>query len=81
MPEKFICRDCCEPMSIDDVECECGCYKIPVKVIKCDCGRSVECWSFTNTCDCGRDYNNSGQMLAPRCHWGEETGEHWSECY
>lgn len=35
---------------------------------------------FTNTCDCGRDYNMSGDVLAPRSHWGEETGEHWSEC-
>lgn len=31
---------------------------------------------FTNTCEkCGRDYNMSGQLLAPRHMWGEETGE------
>ena len=37
---------------------------------------------FTTTCDhCGTDYNSSGQRLAPRADWGEETGEHWSECY
>ncbi len=28
------------------------------------------------TCDrCGADYNSSGQMLADRSQWGEETGE------
>jgi hypothetical protein len=37
---------------------------------------------FTTTCDhCYTDYNSSGQQLAPREYWGEETGEHWSECY
>jgi hypothetical protein len=25
--------------------------------------------------ECGADYNMSGQMLAPREQWGEETGE------
>lgn len=48
--------------------------------IKC-CSEWLECYSFTNTCDhCGQDYNFSGQMLAPRYCWGEETGEHWTEC-
>lgn len=43
---------------------------------KCDCGCEVQLDSFTNTCDhCNRDYNMSGQLLAPRCQWGEETGE------
>jgi len=37
---------------------------------------------FTTTCDsCEADYNQSGHRLAPRSQWGEETGEHWSECY
>ena len=50
-------------------------------VIECDCGDEVECHVFTNTCDnCGADYNSWGQLLAPRMQWGEETGEHWSEC-
>lgn len=32
--------------------------------------------AFTNTCDhCGADYNSSGQRLASRSQWGEETGE------
>ena len=41
----------------------------------CECGKLVTLTSFTNTCDCGRDYNMSGQQLAPRSQWGEETGE------
>ncbi len=49
--------------------------------IRC-CGVELVCDSFTNTCDrCGADYNFAGQQLAPRSQWGEETGEHWTECY
>lgn len=48
---------------------------------ECSCGRQVTLSSFTNECDCGIDYNFAGQKLAPREQWGEETGEHWSECY
>lgn len=44
-------------------------------VIACSCGREVLCMNFTNTCECGADYNMSGQQLAPRDQWGEETGE------
>ena len=34
-----------------------------------------------STCTkCGADYNSSGQLLAPRYQWGEETGEHWTDC-
>lgn len=43
--------------------------------IICACGRKVYCDGFTNTCDCGRDYNWNGTLLAPRSQWGEETGE------
>jgi hypothetical protein len=43
----------------------------------CDrCGQTVYLSGFTNTCECGTDYNMSGQRLAPRSQWGEETGEH-----
>ncbi len=42
---------------------------------ECECGRHVELHGFTNTCACGLDYNQSGQVLAPRSQWGEETGE------
>jgi hypothetical protein len=45
------------------------------KVITCACGRDVTCYGFTNTCECGKDYNYAGQGLAHRSQWGEETGE------
>lgn len=48
--------------------------------IECGCGLEVELDRFTNTCECGRDYNMSGELLAPREQWGEETGEHWTDC-
>lgn len=42
----------------------------------CDsCGREVVLSGFTNTCDCGADYNMNGTRLASRSFWGEETGE------
>ena len=44
-------------------------------VLECDCGAEVSLHGFTNTCECGADYNMSGQRLAPREFWGEETGE------
>ena len=51
-------------------------YRHPA-VIACDeCGCSVYLDGFTNTCgNCEADYNMSGQRLAPRNQWGEETGE------
>lgn len=43
---------------------------------QCACNAHVDLDGFTNTCDrCGRDYNMSGHLLAPRSQWGEETGE------
>jgi hypothetical protein len=39
------------------------------------CGREVWLDSFTCSCQCGADYNMSGQRLAGRSQWGEETGE------
>ena len=44
-------------------------------LVECDCGEKVMCEGFTSTCICGADYNSSGQRLAPREQWGEETGE------
>ena len=41
----------------------------------CECGREVELDGFTCSCECGAEYNSSGQLLAPREQWGEETGE------
>lgn len=46
---------------------------------RCECGRKVHLASFTNTCECNRDYNMSGQLLANRSQWGEETGESLSD--
>ncbi len=51
------------------------------RIGKCECGEEVYLDRFTNTCDCGADYDSNGNQLAPRSQWGEETGEHWSECY
>lgn len=51
------------------------------RIGKCECGSEIYLDNFTNTCECGVDYNSSGHRLAPREQWGEETGEHWSECY
>jgi len=46
------------------------------RIGRCDCGCEVYLDGFTNTCDdCDADYNSSGQRLAPRECWGEETGE------
>ena len=43
--------------------------------VKC-CDEWLCCSHFTNTCPhCETDYNGSGQQLAPREFWGEETGE------
>ncbi len=48
------------------------------KIIGCGCGAKIALSGFTNTCrSCDTDYNMSGQTLAPRHFWGEETGEHF----
>jgi hypothetical protein len=44
------------------------------------CGARVTLGDNTNSCDCGAEYNGSGQRLAPREQWGEETGEHPLDC-
>lgn len=47
-------------------------------VLRCDCGEHVYLDGFTNTCRrCAADYNMSGDRLADRSQWGEETGESW----
>ena len=44
--------------------------------IQCDCGAHLTLHdSWSNECNCGTEYNGSGQQLAPRSQWGEETGE------
>ena len=55
-------------------------YESPV--IECvRCHTEVELYdAFLSSCDhCGADYNGSGQLLAPREQWGEETGESLSD--
>ena len=55
-------------------------YRVAAK-IKC-CGEWLSLERFTNTCSgCGADYNGNGQLLDSRSHWGEETGESWTDCY
>jgi len=56
-----------------------GYVEFQAPIVECDCGKEVLCDRFTNTCDCGRDYNGFGQKLAPRSQWGEETGESLSD--
>jgi hypothetical protein len=50
--------------------------------IRCGCGAVLEIWRPGGdvSCDCGREFNSSGQLLAPREQWGEETGEHPADC-
>lgn len=53
-----------------------GGQKRRFKVIRCDCGCEITLYNWWSTdCDCGLEYNGSGQRLAPRQFWGEETGE------
>jgi hypothetical protein len=55
--------------------------QIERKEVRC-CGEWLRCDNFTTTCpDCGADYNMSGDRLAPREQWGEETGERWRDRY
>lgn len=48
--------------------------------IICECGKEVVCSCFTNTCNCGLEYNFAGQLLSPRDKWGYETGECSCDC-
>ncbi len=77
----FVCRECGEDFErIGNPDSECpkckGFGKCVERTGTCDCGSEVEFSRFTNTChDCGADYNMSGERLASRDQWGEETGE------
>lgn len=54
-----------------------------IKCVRCD--EEVVLHGFTNTCltcktrGITTDYNLSGQLLAPRSQWGEETGETYAD--
>ena len=51
------------------------------RILTC-CGEDLILFNNTNTCPiCGADYNMSGDRLAPREQWGEETGEYWQDSY
>lgn len=43
------------------------------------CKQEVYLEGFTNACQCGADYNSSGQRLASRSQWGADTGESLSD--
>lgn len=46
-------------------------------IVRCECGHNIELDdAMTNGCDrCGREYNGSGQLLAPRSQWEEPWDE------
>ncbi|KKN04268.1 hypothetical protein LCGC14_1099260 [marine sediment metagenome] len=44
-------------------------------VIECDCGHKLELWASTNTCPCAKDYNRTGQRLAPLIPWDKVAEE------
>lgn len=74
------CLDGTHDVIDEGVRTDTSCYRQPA-IGRCECGREVWLDGFTCPCDCGRDYNSAGQLLAPREQWGEETGEHWTECF
>ena len=66
---------------LDFCEARDRCLVVKPRLGKCECGLKVELERFTNPCDCGRDYNSTGTLLAHRSQWGEETGETWRDCF
>ncbi len=81
---ELCCTDCGYVITTKEFDAECpkcsGFMRTISKFGKCTCGATVEFGRFTNTCHkCNRDYNSSGQELAPRSQWGEETGESLSD--
>lgn len=36
---------------------------------RCSCKREIVLEYFTNTCECGLEYNPCGELLGPRCQW------------
>lgn len=70
------CREACKRGEMDWEILDATKSYVEPAVGRCVCGEEVMLSGFTNTCDCGRDYDSSGVLLAPRSQWGEETGEH-----
>lgn len=60
------------------VETERHTYTQP-RIGRCECGEEIYLDRYTNSCDCGIDYDSAGYALAPREQWGEETGESVSD--
>ena len=50
---------------------DCSYTYFQASIGRCECGEIIELADFTNTCECGREYNSSGQLLAPRSQWEE----------
>tara|TARA_R110000824_G_scaffold243668_1_gene432396 strand:+ start:1166 stop:1462 length:297 start_codon:yes stop_codon:yes gene_type:complete len=63
---------------VDDYQRADGTWAIKwtTRIGRCYCNREIELSRWTNSCDCGREYNSAGQQLAAREQWGCETGEH-----
>jgi len=56
----------------------------PTRTWRCSCGAELARYrgQGDQTCPgCGAEYNAFGQRLAPRCFWGEETGETLADIY
>ena len=71
----YKCRERSVKSPLRDVEVDELRWERGYTEVKC-CGAWLLCDRFTNTCErCHADYNGSGQLLAPREQWGEETGE------
>lgn len=53
-------------------------HRTVIQCEKCEERLALES-AWLNTCSCGTDYSGTGQTLAPRSQWGEETGESLSD--
>ena len=74
------CKDGTYPVRFVGIRVHIKRIRIPAVILCENCHSKLELHdAWINTCDCGADYNGSGQRLAPRYMWGEETGEHWCD--
>jgi hypothetical protein len=73
--EEYNCDLCNKPLEQIDNTFSNPNYRAP-KTMECSCGASEQVildHPLVNTCEvCGRDYNMSGQLLAPRSQWFDE---------
>ena len=77
----FKCRSCGVALTHEGKWRKCPTSSLHSQ-FQCDCGRWLDAgtgeFEGEYQCDkCGKDYNSSGQRLAPRSQWGEETGERY----